>query len=135
MILAPLAPLQAASVVQFAGCAVQPAMLNSVHDVHRWLSSEVTSSCAFVCSSLVMCLWWCGIVDVCVCTCVRVHLCARVCLCVRVCARRCARAYARLCLLVVLCARLSQIDHLVELLRYPHSYLRSGYDNLAECVT
>ena len=87
MILAPLAPLQAASVVQFAGCAVQPAMLNSVHDVRRWLASEVASSCLrlFVRAWLCVCggavLLMCVSVRVCPCTFVRACVC--VCVCVR----------------------------------------------------
>ena len=40
-----MAPLRPGSVVRFAGSAVQPAMLNSVHSVRRLLASEVSSSC------------------------------------------------------------------------------------------
>ena len=58
MIPAPAAPLQAGSVVQFAGSAVQQAMLNSVHDDRRLLVSEVTSSCFW---SLVL-VWLCVVV-------------------------------------------------------------------------
>ena len=42
---APLAPMQAGSVAQLAGSAVQPTMPNSAINVCRWLASEVNSSC------------------------------------------------------------------------------------------
>ena len=84
MLVAPMAPLQAGSVAQLAGSAVEPALLNSVHDVRRWLASDVNSSC--VCSLFRAWLCVCG----CACVLMRasvrvcVSLRARVCVCVRV---------------------------------------------------
>ena len=112
MIPAPAAPLQAGSVVQLAGSAVQQAMLNSVHADRRWLS-EVTLSCVCAFVRFWFCVCVCACLLMCVCACACVYLCARVCLCVRVC--------APLFLCVCMCARLSQLDHLFELLRSPHA--------------
>ena len=87
MIPAPAAPLQAGSVVQLAGSAVQQAMLNSVHDDRRWLS-EVTLSCvcAFVRFWFCVCVCACLLMCVCACACARVSLCARVFVRARLCA-------------------------------------------------
>ena len=49
MISTPVVPLQAGSVAQLAGSAVQPAMLYSVHEFRRCLASEVPSGSQVVC--------------------------------------------------------------------------------------
>ena len=60
MIPAPLAPLQAGSDAQPAGIAVQPPMLDNVHDGRHLLASEVTSSCVRLLARAWFCVCGCA---------------------------------------------------------------------------